>query len=285
MVIALIAVLFGLAIVATTVLIRRGQPPLTRYQGKSLADWAAEYYRGADAASRANAAAAFHDMGTVALPELRRLLVTGDPLWRRTVWNPKARLPMPLRRLLTRQLAEPVAFKTREAAAAAIGLYGAAAESAVPELIASLAEPSENRICIEAATALGQVGKAAMPAVLTAAQSADWRVRYWAAYALGQMGAEAQPAIPQLVILLHDGQVSQMAASALWKIGPPAVPALVDCLKETSPLVLEKAMLSLGEIGSASQAAVPALRRWEQDESTTPAVRSAAKQAIAKILP
>jgi len=272
----LVAMVLGLA------LMRTNQPPLTGYRGKPIGEWAIQYHRGSSAA-HAEAEAAFRAMGPQALPELRRLLVRDDPVWRRVVWDPQSNIPRPLRRQLIRVVAEPVAFMRREAAAASLAIYGPQAEPAIPELIRGLACPPTTRICVESAETLGRVGKAAVPALVTATHSPNGQVRYWAAYALGQVGPSAMEAAPRLAQLLEDGQVCQMAASALGRMGPSAVPVLTNCLEGTSPLVLEKAMLSLGQIGSAAQAALPLLRRWEHAESAPPAVRTAAQQAIEKI--
>jgi len=77
-------------------------------------------------------------------------------------------------------------------------------------------------------------GAPALPTLLGAlSNSTDPYVRGTAAGALGELGVEPRRLIPPLVGALYDPdpRVSAQAAIALSKIGPPAVPALVDLVE------------------------------------------------------
>ena len=255
---------------------------ITSYQGRTIQAWALQYYRGQDQ-PKAEARAAFEAMDTKALPELIRLLETNDALWRRLAWEHAARLPMPLRRFIVQRTQPPEAMQSREAAARCLQILGPKAQPAIPNLIRALGLRGTH-LCVEAALALGRIGKPALPRLMTALQSRDWCTRQWSACAVGEIGPDAKDAIPVLIpLLLHDREVSLIAATAAGKIGAASVPSLIECLKETSSDVLVNTMLALGEIGPESSAALPTLRRIEQDRDTSPKLRKAATDAIRQI--
>ena len=69
--------------------------------------------------------------------------------------------------------------------------------------------------------------------------------------------------------------------AALGKIGPGAVPALVEMLQHQGLAVRSIAAEALAEIGPDAKEAIPALERASQDENKH--VREAAAAALAKI--
>jgi adenylate cyclase len=72
------------------------------------------------------------------------------------------------------------------------------------------------------------------------------------------------------------------SAMALESIGPeaaPAVPALIQALKDREGVVRQRAAIALGVIGPAAQDALPAL----QEAAKWDPVRPAAEEAIRKI--
>jgi hypothetical protein len=90
-----------------------------------------------------------------------------------------------------------------------------------------------------AAAALGRIGAAAVPQLLTALADQDPIIRQRAADVLARIGPEAQEATPRLIELLRDEQeddrVRKTAAWALGQIGPAAagaVPALMELLRQ-----------------------------------------------------
>jgi len=75
--------------------------------------------------------------------------------------------------------------------------------------------------------------------------------------------------------------VRRRAASTLGKVGPAAVPALVQALKDANAEVRGLSAFMLGEIGPAAKDAVPALTEALEDADW--AVRFNAQEALRKI--
>ena len=112
--------------------------------------------------------------------------------------------------------------------------------------------------------------------------------RIEAAMELAMCGQAATPAIPALVEMLKDSasEVRMAAAIALGGIGAEsevraAAPALVEALQDPSAIVRTEAAIALGQIGlfgSEAAPAVKALRKALQDEDQL--VRDAAEEAL-----
>jgi hypothetical protein len=155
-------------------------------------------------------------------------------------------------------------------------------------------------VCLVAAGCGSSVGKptkkvrvpqpgTAVPATYTSApdalplathSSADYQLRpfgQWseqqaAADALGRIGP---PAVPQLVEALHspDAEVRLQAAQVLARMGSDArdsVPHLVDLLDDPDERIRKTAARTLGRIGPDAGAAVPALMRTLLQPAPTP---------------
>jgi HEAT repeat protein len=108
--------------------------------------------------------------------------------------------------------------------------------------------------------------------------------------AQGQPTAEKQKeavyqgkTVSQWVEALKDKRLRFGAANALVRIGPAAVPALIEALKDKDRNVRRAAALALGKIGPATKDAVPALIEALKDKESY--VRSAAAWALGKIGP
>lgn len=109
----------------------------------------------------------------------------------------------------------------------------------------------------------------------------SWRVR---AAAVDRIGAAADPGLvlPALVAALSGGQTvgaRDAAASALERIGAPAVPALLAAFGEGEPDLRLAAVAVLGAIGDRRAAAPVAARLADPD----PNVRAAAAEALGRI--
>ena len=145
---------------------------------------------------------------------------------------------------------------------------------------------------VDAAEALGQIGPAAIMALIQALKDkGDSSVRYSSGKALGQIGPKAKAAVPALAQALKDEDewVRANAAEALGRIGPEAkaaVPALIQALKNEDVLrVRWGAAEALGQIGPAAKQAVPALAQALKDieDSYSPYFRESAVEALEKI--
>jgi HEAT repeat protein len=123
----------------------------------------------------------------------------------------------------------------RTAAADALGTFGAAAEPALPTLVAALRDAASQATVPEdggrCARAIGQIGPRCesdsgdVAALVEALQSKDSDVKTQAAAALGRYGQKANDAIPKLRPLVKDkdSRVRAAAAKALTSLGEKTV--------------------------------------------------------------
>ncbi|HTU93994.1 MAG TPA: HEAT repeat domain-containing protein [Gemmataceae bacterium] len=151
----------------------------------------------------------------------------------------------------------------REAAADILGRIGPPARPAVPALLAALKDKSSS-VALMAAMALAEIdptrGGAAVPLL---ADSVDVP---GATVALAKIGPDARAAVPALIAALKPGKgnVQQElmrlnARLALARIGTPAVPALIEALKDKREGVALLAGEALGWVLPPPKQAVPAL--------------------------
>ncbi len=161
--------------------------------------------------------------------------------------------------------AEPVRLN----AAYALGAVG---KAAVGPLIAALGDEREP-VRLNAAYALGAVGEEAVDALVAALGDERAHVRGFAAYALGDMGARAGAvAAAALGALLDDpaAWVRRNVAEALGTIAlnPAAsVPALAVLLADADEQVRFNAAYALAHFGPAAAAAIDALAAALSDEN------------------
>ncbi len=173
-----------------------------------------------------------------------------------------------------------------------IGMLGLAAILAAcsggpdPEIRRHVAEiaAADPRVRERAALWLGEGGAGddeALRALDGALADGDSYVRWAAALALSRHGTRAARAVPKLVEALADDRLWWAASRALWKIGRPAVPALLAALGEPRSEVRREAARTLGLIGAP--AAVPALAKALDDPDAV--VRLKAGEALGRIGP
>lgn len=173
----------------------------------------------------------------------------------------------------------------RFGAAEGLAVMGCEPEAAIPVLIDVLSgENSYDRG--GAALAIGKFGskgKAAIPALIHALNDPeDSTLHIFASMSLAEMGPAAESAVPALIEVLKDEDRSSDALIALIKIGPPAVPALIDTLKhDPSPEVRGMSAMILGNIGPETEDAITALNAALQQPSVR--VREAAESALKHI--
>ncbi len=144
--------------------------------------------------------------------------------------------------------------------------------SAVPELASSLSGPG----AAYAVLALKKIGKPAVPACLRELNGPG------AAYALLFFDRETGAPVVKELIGQFGGEGDAYASLALQKIGPAALPPLMEAMENADDNTRMWAALTLGEMGTWAEQAVPVLKRKaEQDDSED--VREAAKIALEKI--
>jgi len=106
----------------------------------------------------------------------------------------------------------------------------AAGEQAIEPLLASLISEDDD-IRRNAARALGEIGTPAIKPLIEALSDENATLRTMAAMALAEIGI---PAIPALIGALDDGRSRPGAASALVRIGEPAVDRVMDVFRDSS---------------------------------------------------
>jgi HEAT repeat protein len=121
-----------------------------------------------------------------------------------------------------------------EAAATSLRRLGPKAAPAVPALVKALGDPDQG-VRANAAICLGFIGhqaKAAVPALsrLLMDQNEVDTVRSWAALSLGRIGPDALPVLIEALKPGSDVFVRGAAANAVGKMGPKAEPAIPQLL-------------------------------------------------------
>jgi HEAT repeat protein len=139
----------------------------------------------------------------------------------------------------------------------ALGEMGSAARETVPALLDALKGDELRLLEPLVAATLGNIGPAAVPALLKALPDKDAARRRTAAYALALIGPQAAEAVPALTEALHDAEseVRALAAKALGKIGQEAkgtAPALATALKDSDAVVRVHAALALWQVDGRS---------------------------------
>lgn len=151
----------------------------------------------------------------------------------------------------------------------ALGSIGASPEKCVPAIARLLADDSP-AVRRQAAMSVAQFGPAAAPAVealIGLLKDKDDTVRIAAAETLGRIGPSAGAAIPALSKALADpvGAVTLSAADALGRMGSPAIPVLIQKLRDPGlrPLIAHV----LGEMGENAAEATPTLVEFINDKN------------------
>lgn len=152
-------------------------------------------------------------------------------------------------------------WQHHDAAARTLGRIGPAAGDAVPVLIRRCR--GQARECF--IFALGRMGSAAKDAVPVIAAALEAGPREVALNALGNIGQDAASAIPAITKRIDDPQSWKPALQALTKIGPAAVPALVEVLGNPDPERRAYGAIALGRMGPPAKAALPSLEAMRED--------------------
>jgi HEAT repeat protein len=175
--------------------------------------------------------------------------------------------------------------EVRGLASQALADVGSGYQSAVPDLIAIVADKEASlptrRRAAHALAKVGGGGKAAVKPLIDALNEKDDDLRHCASDALAAIG---EPALPALIEALQsvNPKVGQFVREGLRRMGKPAVPALMEAIK-TSQIahVRSGAIGVLRDLGPAARDAVPVLKEALQDSDAT--VRASAKVALEQI--
>jgi len=159
----------------------------------------------------------------------------------------------------------------RAQAAVTLADIGAAAEPAIPGLVAALAD-KEDLVAKAAGETLGKLGGPAVNPLVEALKDGNPVVRRYATMALKEIGAKAKNAVPMLIDALHDQDVAtrQFAALALNEIGPDAKAATIDLvyamLRDKDKDVRNNSALALLRVNPDPSVAAPAFRQGLRDK-------------------
>jgi HEAT repeat protein len=107
-------------------------------------------------------------------------------------------------------------------------------------------DTAERRRAIERLQQMGRLASDAVPALAEALGDTDTEVRRGAIRVLELVGPGARAAVPKLIDVLDDPDERPVLTRALQNIGPAAVPALLQALKDRRPRVRAGAVLTLG---------------------------------------
>lgn len=184
------------------------------------------------AAGDPKAVSALQDLGSNAVPGLVQLLAYQEPFLRRQTRALASKLPRGCARALWPWVGPLEVSSVRVAGAKGLALLHSQADGAVPALLEVLHDP-EPYVAMEAATALGRIGRASVPGLTRALGDKGPVVRHAAAYALGEIGPGAGAALPELIAALEDpdSQVRSSTAYTLTLIGYPAMTTLSNVIE------------------------------------------------------
>jgi HEAT repeat protein len=187
--------------------------------------------------------------------------------------------------------------KVRQEAVFALGVIGADAEEAVPEVCKLLKDP-EPRVRCDATLALLKMYPASRKTAPELAGVLEDKVplaRINAAITLHRLGQDARPAVPALLKALADKKndtwipgfqitIREAILQALGRASAGStdgVQGLTEALKDERGPCRAAAARALGEVGPEARAAVPLLKAALSDGDGR--VRDAAKAALQKI--
>jgi len=229
------------------------------YQGKPLSVWLQSYSPDGDSPEVDDAV---HTMGTNALPALLGMLQAKD-----------SKLKLALSALGFRYTPAETQHLRAQKGLSALGADASNAVPALIEIYQQNTSPTASRAAANALVEIGPAAEQAIPALMKSAASTNSDVRAFALYTLGRLALESKLVVPVLIKGLHDPdrEVRFNAAFGLEALAfmggdaKPAIPALVETLKDSHPSARASAATALGHIHSEPGVVVPALMEMLRD--------------------
>ncbi len=258
-------------------------------RGKRLSQWVRTFGSSPGGSpEEAEAAAALRQIGTNALPFLLEWLRYERPAWRDKLADALARSPGESQFLIAEWIRRRRSEVRADAAKGALRLLGRDCARLIPDLEAMALDPKRPQTGARAVDVLGDIGGEGLPALVALLTNAQAPTRLPAMIKIGNMGTNAAPALPVVVECLND-QSPILAGTAAWALGKlglepeQCVPAITNQLHRPGALYRLLALDSLAEFGERARAAVPSLIVALNDPDV--GVRFAATNALCKIAP
>lgn len=216
------------------------------YHGRHVSEWAADLFPNFDPRGTNEALQAIRALSANAVPALRSQLQAREPFYEKPFVQNAGRIPVSTRRYLYQKIEPGQSFVGRLTAARALGVIGPAAVAAVPDLIASLKDPT-GEIRWAAAEALSRLGVPGLSALAAVATNENAMLRQAAVYGLGEAGTNAAPSAGVIIdrVLDPDESVGASALEALRRIGPAAVPAVLAAFSDSDSARRSAAVMAI----------------------------------------
>lgn len=160
------------------------------------------------------------------------------------------------------------------------------AEREVLPVAAGLLKDADPQIRQSAVNLLARQGSPALPHLIAALKDNSPLVRFAAVAAIQRVPGDIKDAQPALTQLLKDGAVFQRRSVVvlMGRVGAPAVPSLIELLKDDQNVIRSAAIDALRTIGPDAKKAAPKLIDIALQDSYVPARRNAVA-AVAAIEP
>jgi len=191
-------------------------------------------------------------------------------------------------------------MRVRKSACYTLGGIGRGAKDAAPELVEVIKESKDEKMREAAADSLGYVAgpdtKSVVPALLAMykeEKDGPTRVKGTILVVLAKIGDKEEIVVPMLIAVLRDQKNLKMRSVGtigLGFYGPKskvAVPALIDALDvsafkdEGEAFLIQTSCLdTLGKIGPAAKAAIPAVRKIAENEAVNLGIRVVAEKTL-----
>jgi hypothetical protein len=247
-----IVVVTGVLVFSWWLLISERQ---TRYQGKSVHQWASELHTQFEPRGTNAPAQAFQSLGAKAVPDLRRLVVATPPFYEDLFLRHGSKLPRRVRAFLAGKIKPGQTVELQIGALRALATIGPPGASALPEMLSALTN-RDTRVHWVAAQSIAALGQPGVEALLPLTTNVNPAVRHVAVYALGEARTNAVTATPQLLACTLDATETVRASAyySLGRIGPAGLPVATElAVNHPDPRMRTAAFRGLTVLAPAGQ--------------------------------